>query len=318
MSGMFDPQFAASEQGNPLSNPEAELGLLGDLIANNALIDLCADRCRPNDFSVPLYGQVYARMLERTASGAAVDAVMLAPHFANDEGWARLFQVLSAAALNAGPVERTFVSLTPFARLLFMGLWGECDDMGSFEWSPLKLKMRILPADGVDAGDLLDELAKAGCIMRYEVAGRTYGAVRNFCQFQRPKKPNSVYPQTEAVRNWVGTEERSKRDGSEQVRNSGGSGSEPVGNQLPTGGEKPRQMEDGDTFPIGKGAAAPPVDLRKVVFDEGVKLLTQSGQSARAARGLVAKWCKAHGEGATREALVSAGGRRRQSTSASA
>lgn len=107
MSGMFDPQFAASEQGNPLTNPEAELGLLGDLIANNALIDLCADRCRPNDFSVPLYGQVYARMLERTASGAAVDAVMLAPHFANDEGWARLFKVLSAAALNAGTVERT-------------------------------------------------------------------------------------------------------------------------------------------------------------------------------------------------------------------
>ncbi len=107
MSGMFDPQFAASEQGNPLSNPEAELGLLGDLIANNALIDLCADRCRPNDFSVPLYGQVYARILERTASGAAVDAVMLAPHFANDEGWPRLFKVLSAAALNAGPMERT-------------------------------------------------------------------------------------------------------------------------------------------------------------------------------------------------------------------
>lgn len=205
--------------------------------------------------------------------------------------------------------DEAFVSLTPFARLFFMGLWGECDDMGSFEWSPLKLKMRILPADGVDAGDLLAELEQAGCIMRYEVGGRTIGAVRNFCQFQRPKKPNSAYPQTEAVRNWVGTEERSKRDGSEPVRNSGGSGSEPVGNQLPTGGEKARQMEDGDTFPIGKGADAPPVDLRKVVFDEGVKLLTQSGQSARAARGLVAKWCKAHGEGPTREALVSAGGR---------
>jgi hypothetical protein len=125
-----------------------------------------------------------------------------------------------------------FVSLTPFARLFFMGLWGECDDMGSFEWSPLKLKMRILPADGVDAAELLAELEQAGCIMRYEVGGRTIGAVRNFCQYQRPKKPNSVYPQTEAVRNWVGTEERSKRDGSEAVRNSGGSGSEPVGKKL--------------------------------------------------------------------------------------
>ncbi len=42
--------------------------------------------------------------------------------------------------------DEAFVSLTPYARLLFMGIWTECDDMGSFEWSPLKLKMRLLPA----------------------------------------------------------------------------------------------------------------------------------------------------------------------------
>jgi hypothetical protein len=37
------------------------------------------------------------------------------------------------------------------ARLFFMGLWNECDDYGSFEWSPLKLKMRLLPGDNADA-----------------------------------------------------------------------------------------------------------------------------------------------------------------------
>jgi hypothetical protein len=74
----------------------------------------------------------------------------------------------------------------------------------------------------------------AGIILKYEMAGKSYGAVRNFCQFQRPKKPNSTYPQTDAVRNWVNTQARSTRDGSE-----------PVGNQLPTEEEKPRQMEDG-------------------------------------------------------------------------
>jgi hypothetical protein len=120
------------------------------------------------------------------------------------------------------------------ARLLIMGIWNECDDMGSFAWSPLTLKMRILPADNADAAELLAEMVSAGIIMRYEVAGKAYGAVRNFCQFQRPKKPNSVHPQTDEVRAWVNTEARSTRDGSEEVPN-----------ELPTASEIGRQMEDG-------------------------------------------------------------------------
>jgi hypothetical protein len=120
------------------------------------------------------------------------------------------------------------------ARLLIMGIWNECDDMGSFAWSPLTLKMRILPADNANAAELLAEMVSAGIIMRYEVAGKAYGAVRNFCQFQRPKKPNSVHPQTDEVRAWVNTEARSTRDGSEEVPN-----------ELPTASEIGRQMEDG-------------------------------------------------------------------------
>jgi hypothetical protein len=85
------------------------------------------------------------------------------------------------------------------ARLFFMGLWNECDDYGSFEWAPLKLKMRLLPGDNADAGELLAELTEAGSVMRYEVGGKSYGAVRNFCQFQRPKKPNAVHPQRGCV-----------------------------------------------------------------------------------------------------------------------
>ncbi len=129
--------------------------------------------------------------------------------------------------------DEAFVSLSPFARLLFLGIWNECDDMGSFEWSPLKLKMRVLPADGVDAAALLTELADANAVMRYEHGGKSYGAVRNFCQYQRPKKPNTVFPQTEEVRAWVNIEARSTRDGSEEVPH-----------RLPTDGEKPRQMKE--------------------------------------------------------------------------
>jgi replicative DNA helicase len=32
-------------------------------LANNRLIDVVADRCRPADFSVPLYGRIYGKMI---------------------------------------------------------------------------------------------------------------------------------------------------------------------------------------------------------------------------------------------------------------
>lgn len=178
--------------------------------------------------------------------------------------------------------DEAFVSLSPMARLLLMGIWNECDDNGSFAWSPLGLKMKILPADNADANELLAEMVEAGIVKRYEVAGKPYGAVRNFCQYQRPKKPNSVYPQTDEIREWVNTEARSTRDGSEGV-----------GKQLPTGGEKPRQMEDGGDKGISSEANASggePPDPLKELFDLGVSILTTSGQTEKQARSLMGKW----------------------------
>ena len=54
--------------------------------------------------------------------------------------------------------DEAFVSLSGFARLMFIGLWNECDDKGTFQWSPLQMKMRILPADNVNAAELLSEI----------------------------------------------------------------------------------------------------------------------------------------------------------------
>jgi replicative DNA helicase len=107
MSGAFDSQADGATPTGTLRNIEAEIGLLGDLIADNRLIDDVAERLRPHDFSVPLYGQVYARMLEQSAGGANVDAVTLAPFFTEEQDWARTYSVLSAASLNAGPRRRS-------------------------------------------------------------------------------------------------------------------------------------------------------------------------------------------------------------------
>ncbi|BAI95829.1 hypothetical protein Sj15T_01680 [Sphingobium sp. TA15] len=171
--------------------------------------------------------------------------------------------------------DERFASVTPLARLLFIGIWNECDDMGSFEWSPLKLKMRLLPADNADAGALLDELAGAGCIMRYQIDGRELGAVRNFALFQRPKKPNSLYPQTPEVRKYCAHKD------------------EAVPSEFPTGGEIPPQMEDGggnsNSVSNETGSAVEIDDPAKIMFDAGIALITSAGTPERQARSWLGK-----------------------------
>ena len=69
--------------------------------------------------------------------------------------------------------DEQFVSLSAFARLLVIGLWNECDDGGTFEWKPITLKMRLLPADNVDVASLLAEIEDAGIAIRYEIEGKS-------------------------------------------------------------------------------------------------------------------------------------------------
>jgi hypothetical protein len=84
-----------------------------------------------------------------------------------------------------------FMGLSPFARLLFIGLWTEAFDDGVFEWKPRTIKARIFPGDNVNVEELLAELVDAGCVREGGGIGPIYGLIRNFRHFQRPKKPNS-------------------------------------------------------------------------------------------------------------------------------
>ncbi|PTR06422.1 MULTISPECIES: hypothetical protein [unclassified Novosphingobium] len=205
--------------------------------------------------------------------------------------------------------DEEFVCLSAMARLLFIGIWNECDDGGCFEWRPLRLKMRILPADSVDMDALLAELVENRCILKYDSDGASYGAVRNFCRFQRPKKPTLFCPQTDEVRNWCGNDTPSKPDSSE-----------PVGNQFRTGGEKSPQKggreegRKGNTFPDGNAAnakisdkppeppapAQPSADPDKQFWDEAKAYLGKSKA------GMIGKWVKDHGREAVASALANA------------
>jgi hypothetical protein len=116
------------------------------------------------------------------------------------------------------------------ARMLIIGIWTEAWDDGVFEWKPLTLKMRIFPADSITVEPLLSELVEAGVVCVFERDGKRLGAIRNFCKFQRPKKPNSSGNIPDHIKQYVALEARS---------------SEPVPNQYGTSSEIGPQMEDG-------------------------------------------------------------------------
>jgi hypothetical protein len=101
--------------------------------------------------------------------------------------------------------DEQFVELSLAARLFMIGLWGEADDYGVVEWRPTKLKMRLAPADAIDAAALMTEISDAGFIVRIERDGKPYAIVRNFRKWQRPKNPSApIIPIDDEIRAIIG------------------------------------------------------------------------------------------------------------------
>ena len=149
--------------------------------------------------------------------------------------------------------DEAFVGCSPLARIFFIGLWTDADDQGVFEWRPLQLRMRLLPGDSADAAALLAELETAGLVVRFEVGGKSYGAVRDFRVHQRPKKPNAVHPLPPEWRTYVGLDAPVSEPVTDHAHT--------VRDEFPTSEGNPPQMEtetetedvDGD----GDGGRAP-------------------------------------------------------------
>jgi hypothetical protein len=88
------------------------------------------------------------------------------------------------------------VDLTPWARLLFIGLWCVADRAGRMVDKPKQLKIKLFPCDPVDINGLLEELCEYGFIIRYEAGGARYIEVKNFAKHQSPhvKEAASTIP----------------------------------------------------------------------------------------------------------------------------
>jgi hypothetical protein len=100
--------------------------------------------------------------------------------------------------------DEDFVECSMAARLLALGLRNEADDNGVFEWKPRGLKMKLFAADDVDVAALLEELAINRQVIRFEVDGRPYGAIRNFRLYQNPRTPTAVHPLPAEFEAYVG------------------------------------------------------------------------------------------------------------------
>ena len=68
----------------PMSNVEAECGLLGALMLDNRLIDRAADIVRPGDFAEPFMGRLFAAILKEHSLNKSANPVTLKPYFEGD------------------------------------------------------------------------------------------------------------------------------------------------------------------------------------------------------------------------------------------
>ncbi len=86
---------------------------------------------------------------------------------------------------------------SPWARLLFAGLWLLADREGRLEDRPRRIKAEIFPFDAVDVEAELTALAERRLIVRYEAFGARFVEVTNFTKHQQPhykEVPSKIPP----------------------------------------------------------------------------------------------------------------------------
>lgn len=165
--------------------------------------------------------------------------------------------------------DEAFVCVSMAARVLLIGVWTQADDQGVFEWKPVALKMRLFPVDALDVGALLLELEENNIICRFSQDGRSFGAIRNFCRYQRPKSPKFLQLKSRDIRRYVCSKYPNGEITESEVvpfpQNGEIGFDEP--DPIPQNGETPPQREEG-----GDNRRKEPqreyVSLREVVVED--------------------------------------------------
>ncbi|MFE1631294.1 DnaD domain protein [Brevibacillus reuszeri] len=82
--------------------------------------------------------------------------------------------------------------LTPYTRLLFVGLWCLADRDGLLEDRPKRIKGELFPYENIDINQCLQDLHEAGFILRYEVEGERFISIPKFSNHQNPHHREAI------------------------------------------------------------------------------------------------------------------------------
>lgn len=92
--------------------------------------------------------------------------------------------------------DEKIVTMSPLARLLFIGMWNFVDDEGRAAFSPVRIKMQILPGDSCDISALIGELKTNDLITIYIVELKEYYQINGFSKHQKidKRRPSKIPP----------------------------------------------------------------------------------------------------------------------------
>src|SRR6187549_3547836 len=109
------------------------------------------------------------------------------------DGYRRKGSLLMARMRYVKPeywTDSKIIKLGPWARLLYIGSWNfAICEVGHLDDDAMALKLKVLPADPIDADEVLEEIVAAGRIVRKTLPdGRTYLVI--------PRLPNHQKTET--------------------------------------------------------------------------------------------------------------------------
>lgn len=175
---------------------------------------------------------------------------------------------------------------SPLSRLLFAGLWCLADREGRLEDRPKRIRAELLPYDDGSVDAILDELQSAGFILRYIADGKRFIQVLNFAKHQNPhhREVSSIIPAPcqpeESPELALGQPEESPElavlipDSLNLIPDSKYMAASP------------------DAGASTSPTAIASTDPKKRIFDLGVSLLTQTGETERSARTFLGRFAK--------------------------
>ncbi|ECI3069192.1 hypothetical protein ATR59_17340 [Salmonella enterica subsp. enterica serovar Rubislaw] len=108
---------------------------------------------------------------------------------------------------------------SPYARLLFAGLWTIADKEGRLDDRPKKVKALVLPFDNVDCDELLQQLHQRKFINRYQVNGEGFIQISNWKKHQNPHCKEAASEIPAPVENNYSTGQEQCKDDKEEDKN---------------------------------------------------------------------------------------------------